>query len=220
MKIENIEVYGFKAAIRGMRNPLDSWGKSDSYDDYNSMVDTLRGDKNFNNEYFFIGDADVNLSQILTKAGAEHCKHLRMIQVWFDLTLPRYIWSEFDTYKFNTKVSCSTMHTIHKRNLTKDDFEDRDISDITLDELNELIDICNGHSRINHDALNKTKRDIKKKLPEGFLQKRTVNTNYAELLNIYFQRKNHKLPEWHTLCDRILRLSYFVELTGIEVKPK
>ena len=121
MKIENTEVYGFQSAIRAMRNPMDSWNKSDSgtFDISPHEI----SDKNINYEHFYLGDNDIKLSQKLTKAGTEHRKHLRMIQVWADFTLPRYIHSELDTYKYINKISCSTMHKITSRLLTKDDFD-------------------------------------------------------------------------------------------------
>lgn len=185
-KIENVEVYGIEPALRGMRNPLNSHDKSSI-------------------------EADYELSRKLTKAGAEHAKHLRMIHVSFDLTAPRYFWSEFDTYKFNTKISESTMHTIHKRPLTYLDFEDGDIDYHALDELNSLIALFN-----EKDANKKVIRvRIKRKLPEGFLQKRTVDTTFAEMINIINQRKNHQLPIWQMICNKFLEVEGFKELTGI-----
>jgi hypothetical protein len=169
--------------------------------------------KNVNIENFYLGDDDMKLSQKLSKAGSEHCKHLRMIQVWMDLTLPRYIWSEFDTYKFNTKISCSTMHKITSRHLTTADFEEGFVNKHIIEDINNMIDTFN--STKDASLKNDIKRHIKMVLPEGFLQKRTLNTNYAELLNMHFQRENHKLVEWHKIDDAILQLPYFIELTGI-----
>jgi hypothetical protein len=194
MKIENEEVYGIEASIRALRNPMNSHHLGDTY------VGT---------ECFLLGEKDKILSQKLTKAGTEHCKHLRLIQVWADFTLPRYIWVEMDTYRFLEKVSCSTMHKLTSKVITQDDFEYA-LPSSTLIRLNEL--------RVKY---NETKDiewflRLKNELPEGYLQKRTVNTNYQQLLNIYNQRKNHKLPQWHTICDWILRLPDFKELTGIE----
>lgn len=194
MKIEKTEVAGIQPSLRAMRNPMNSWSRSDTF---NGVP----------------GPNDIGLSQKLTKAGTEHCKHLRMIQVWVDLELPRYVWSEMDTYIFNTKVSCSTMHKITSRLLTQADFE-LPISEVTLNELNQLIKQAQETS--NSGEKKALIRIIKSRLPDGFLQKRTVNFNYAELLNIYWQRKNHKLPEWHIICDWILSLPYFKELTGVE----
>ena len=201
MNIQTLEVAGVYPALKAMRNPLDSWAKSDT--------------KRYEYDAILLGQADKFLSQRLTKAGAEHCKHLRMVHVWVDMEVPRYIHSELDTYKFNTKISCSTMHTIHKRLLTRKDFQDEDISEEALDDLNFWIEDYSSKS----PTLTKKeiKRKIKKKLPEGFLQLRTVDFNYSELLNIYYQRYNHQLPEWHTICDWILGLPHFIELTGVDV---
>ncbi len=205
MRIEDTQVFGLEAALRGMRNPLDSWDKSDSI---YGRIDV--DDKNWNYEELIIGEKDIDLAQRLTKAGSEHCKFLRQIQVWVDLTLPRYIWSEFDTYKFGTKNSCSTMHTIHRRYLTQDDFE-YPIGVQQLGLMNDLIAQKKAGDITGHCFIHM----MKNLLPEGFLQKRTVNTNYAELLNIYFQRRHHKLDQWHTICRWIEGLPYFKELTGV-----
>lgn len=201
MIIENTDVYGIRHALRAMRNPLDSWSLSDS-------IIPKRED------CIILGEKDKILSQKLTKAGTEHCKHLRMIQVWVDMTLPRYIYQEYDTYRFVEKVSCSTMHKIMSYTLNQNMFE-LPISIHTLDYLNELIELYKLESDPNKKK--NIKRQLKNELPEGFLQKRTINTNYQQLLNIYKQRKNHELPEWHTICDWILGLTLFKELTGIEV---
>jgi hypothetical protein len=208
MKIEYTQVFGFESALRGMRNPMDSWGKSDScfLKDYKQFTHNYTE----NIEQFVLGQDDKALSQKLTKAGSEHCKHLRQIQVWIDLTLPRFIHSELDTYHYNTKVSSSTMHTIHKRKLTQDDFE-YEIHQGTLSRLNHLIELRMNDQLCSDEFIH----TIKNELPEGFLQKRTINTNYAELLNIYWQRRNHRLSQWHTICDWIEQLPYLKELTGI-----
>lgn len=209
MKIENVEVYGFNASLRGMRNPKDSWDKSDSY--------LLSNHKHFKDNYedniegFVLGEEDKKLAQTLTKAGSEHYKFLRSIQVWFELDAPRYMWSEFDTYKFHTSNSCSTMHTIHKRKLTQDDFEEP-INSEWLDRLNYVIGE-RTENRIDSDTFIHT---IKNSLPEGFLQKRSINTNYAELLNQYQQRKNHRLQCWREYCKFIESLPYFKQLIGLE----
>ena len=202
MQIKETEVFGFNAAIRGMRNPLNSHHLSDSDIAFN------RGN---NIENFILGDNDKKLAQKLTKAGSEHCKFLRQIQVWVDLTLPRYIWSEFDTYGYNTKNSESTMHTAHRRNLIQQDFEDPIAPEI-LTMLNSLIDSRRDDLISSEEFI----YGFKTNLPEGFLQLRTVNTNYAELLNIYRQRRNHRLhKQWGQICDWIEQLPYFKELTGV-----
>ena len=197
MKIENTQVFGFIPSLRAMRNPMDSWHLSDTV-----VLESLHGSP-FTKEQFILGKADAHLSYKLCKAGSEHAKHLRMIHVWVDMTLPRYIWSEFDTYKYNTKVSCSTMHKLKSRPLTSNDFE-MDINDDALDFINNMI------------ALDTPIDVIKNYLPEGFLQKRTVCTNYAELLNIYHQRKTHRLPQWKEICKWIYNLPYIADLTNID----
>ena len=200
MNILTLETAGFYPAIQAMRNPLNSWNRNDTQNTENGVI---------------LGEKDRQLSQKLTNAGSEHCKHLRMVHVWVDMTLPRYIHSEMDTYKFNTHISCSTMHTVHKRYLRTDDFQDGDVSDNTLGEINHLIDIFNSLNKEDTEKRNEIRSQIKKKLPEGFLQLRTYDFNYSELLNIYLQRKNHKLKEWRLICNWILDLPYFKELTGI-----
>ncbi|KNF08535.1 hypothetical protein CLPU_6c00210 [Gottschalkia purinilytica] len=210
MKTTNTDVYGFEHAIRGMRNPKESWGKSDSIT-YEFQPGLFK---------FSIGNADAELSKKLAKAGTEHCKHLRLIQVWFDLEAPRYFWQEFDTYRNVEKISCSTMNKLFERELTIEDFELKDIEDsklldvlqITIDEINDLRYIYKKSP--DDDYL----RRAKILLLESFIQKRTINTNYQQLLNIYRQRKNHRLLQWQEFCEWIEELPYFKELTGIEYK--
>ncbi len=213
MKIENEQVFGFEAAIRAMRNPLNSWGKSDS------RIKSCDGplywaDKNANEERFVLGEKDMQLSQKLTKAGTEHCKHLRMITVWCDVTAPRFWWQEMDTYRHVEKISCSTMHTLMKNPISEANFEKDNVP-------TELIEKINTYIKLYQETDDKEeKRDYlvacKNILPEGFLQKRTVCTNYQTLLNIYMQRKAHRLPQWQYFCNWITNLPYFKELTGID----
>lgn len=213
--VENVEVAGLFTAIRGMRNPMDSWNKSDSYfeptHDYACNYDVN------------IGEADTDLAQRLICAGSEHCKFLRQIYVGFDITLPRYVWSEFDTYHFNTKNSCSTMHKLFRKDepITTDLFvynegEEHIIQAIVY-ELNLLREgyYLSEDSKVRNDLL----RRAKQILPEGFLQKRTVSTNYAELRSIYFQRRHHRLPEWQVVCKFIESLPYAEEFLTMEVEP-
>jgi len=213
MKIEHTQVFGFEASLRACRNPMDSWSKSDSINKDFCTHNTLS--KNINIEGFALGEADRKLSQKLTKAGSEHCKHLRMIQVWVDLVLPRYIWAEMDTYKHLEKISCSTMHTLMRNEEITQDMFESNIFQSTLCDLNLVLNAyksaTNREDRIAH------KIELKKNLPESFLQRRTINTNYQQLLNIYHQRKNHQLPEWHKVCDWIIKLPYFTELIGLEI---
>jgi len=213
MKIENTQVFGFEAAIRAMRNPLNSWDKSDSR--IKNCDDPLYwADKNANKERFVLGEKDMQLSQKLTKAGTEHCKHLRMITVWYDVTAPRFWWQEMDTYRHVEKISCSTMHTLMKNPISEANFEKDNVPA-------KLIEKINTYIKLYQETDDKEeKRDYlvacKNILPEGFLQKRTVCTNYQTLLNIYMQRKAHRLPQWQYFCNWITNLPYFKELTGID----
>jgi len=212
VKIENTQVFGFEASIRAMRNPLNSHLKSDSRV---KSCDTPAywEEKNANEERFILGEKDMQLSQKLTKAGTEHCKHLRLINVWFDIIAPRYWYLEFDTYKHKENISCSTMHTLMKKPLSAEDFDRHNIPGYLLDKLNTYIELYqksdNEHEKREYLIV------CKNLLPEGYLQKRTVCTNYQTLLNIYYQRKNHKLPHWQDFCNWVLKLPYFKELTGV-----
>ena len=205
MKITNTEVYGFKAALRGMRNPMNSWHLQDSVP-YYCMPDILW-------DATLIGERDLDLAKRLIKAGNEHCKFLRQIQVWADFEMPLYWWSEFDTYKFNTKNSCSTMHKLFnaKKEIELDDFvyskEDINTLNFIIRELNSLRKRYLETKDFNYVIRGK------RLLPTSFKQKRTVNTNYAELINIYNQRKNHRLKEeWQDVfCKWCEELPYFKE---------
>ena len=200
MKIKTKEVAGFIPALHGMRSPMNSWHLNDSY------METCYKP--------IIGEKDLDLAQRLVKAGSEHCKFLRQIQVWADFDMPLYWWSEFDTYKFNTKNSCSTMHKLLN---AKKEIE---LSDFVYDESEEstfkaIVDILNGYRKCylsskDYSYVIKAKRI----LPTSYKQKRTVNTNYAELRNIYFQRKNHRLKEeWQDVfCKWVESLPYAEEL--------
>lgn len=203
MKITNTEVYGFKASLRGMRNPMNSWHLQDSVP-YYCMPDILW-------DATLIGERDLDLAKRLIKAGNEHCKFLRQIQVWADFEMPLYWWSEFDTYKFNTKNSCSTMHKLFnaKKEIELDDFvyskEDINTLNFVIRELNSLRKRYLETKDFNYVIRGK------RLLPTSFKQKRTVNTNYAELINIYNQRKNHRLKEeWQDVfCKWCEELPYF-----------
>ena len=205
MKITNTEVYGFQASLRGMRNPMNSWHLQDSVP-YYCMPDILW-------DATLIGERDLDLAKRLIKAGNEHCKFLRQIQVWADFEMPLYWWSEFDTYKFNTKNSCSTMHKLFnaKKEIELDDFvyskEDINTLNFIISELNSL-----RQKYLETKDFNYVIRG-KRLLPTSFKQKRTVNTNYAELINIYNQRKNHRLKEeWQDVfCKWCEELPYFKE---------
>lgn len=214
MKITNTEVYGFEASLRGMRNPMDSWHLQDT-----KRMLGIKGKYNdFKNndlsyEAIVIGSNDMDLAKRLIKAGNEHCKFLRQIQVWADFEMPLYWWSEFDTYKFNTKNSCSTMHKLFnaKKEIELDDFvyfkEDINTLNFIIRELNFLRKRYLETKDFNYVIRGK------RLLPTSFKQKRTVNTNYAELINIYNQRKNHRLKEeWQDVfCKWCEELPYFKE---------
>ena len=209
MKITNTEVYGFEASLRGMRNPMNSWHLQDSVPCANNdyCISNILWDATL------IRERDLDLAKRLIKAGNEHCKFLRQIQVWADFEMPLYWWSEFDTYKFNTKNSCSTMHKLFnaKKEIELDDFvyskEDINTLNFIISELNSLRKRYLETKDFNYVVRGK------RLLPTSFKQKRTVNTNYAELINIYNQRKNHRLKEeWQDVfCKWCEELPYFKE---------
>ena len=216
MNIRTHDVQGFDPAIRGMRNPMNSWDKSDSKycrgmceicDDCDLNLDDhepCRNAEQYIEKKYIVGKADKALSMRLQKAGPEHCKHLRMIFVWADITAPRYWWNEFDTYRNGVeKVSCSTMHKLMARPLQKDDFENDSINDRYLEDtikaINESMlayELCK-----NEDHKKEIWRGIIQALPQSYLQTRTVCMSYAALRNIVRQRQGHKLKEWHMFID-------------------
>lgn len=185
MNIKTIEVAGMKTALYAMRHPFESYARSDSYE-------TDQGE-------FIIGQNDFDLSNRLQKAGPEHCKHLRMIQVWADIEAPRYWLIELDTYRIGVeKVSCSTMHKLMSRPLTTDDFEvdDKDSPGFQI-SLQYLIDSMNEYKELDDPEEKKTLwKHIIQMLPQSYIQKRTYMFSYASLRNIYRQREGHRLKEW------------------------
>lgn len=199
MKVETLHVAGFKPAIEAMRNPMNSWDRSDSK--------VLISDNPYVAPGMIIGEKDEDLSRKLQTAGPEHCKHLRMIICWANITAPRYWWTEFDTYRNGVeKVSCSTMHKLMSRPLTADDFEHENGSE---DSLSYVIQQINGRME-NYKALTengKTEnakavwREIIQLLPQSYLQKRTVMMSYAALRSMIRQRQGHKLKEWHQFIE-------------------
>lgn len=206
MFVENIEVAGIYPAILGMRNPMDSWDKSDTYETGHVESDG----KVVINTY--IGDKDMQLAMKLIRAGGEHRKFLRQIQVWADVSLPRYIWQELDTYKFGTKNSCSTIHTLFKKEITIDDFYlgDDPILMTVIHLEDNVIPKLNCFRELYLESKDyRWVKEMKRILPESFLQMRTWNTNYEELRNIYHQRKHHRLnEEWKVVFDLIEQLPY------------
>ena len=198
MIIEMIrEPDGFSQAIEAMRNPMDSWNKSDSEWDYDNVYEFYLGKYN-------IGEKDKELSVKLQKAGPEHCKHLRMIYVWTNITAPRYWWNEFDTYRAGVeKVSCSTMHKLMARPLEIEDFEHDSING---EFLRKVIESLNGSMTAyqlckDPDHKKEIWRGIIQALPQSYLQKRTVCMSYAALRNIVRQREGHKLYEWEIFIN-------------------
>ena len=219
IKIENTDVYGFEAAIRGMRNPYNSWDKSDSewthFPEWRMIAQT---DSELS---FVIGKNDLKLMQSLSKAGNDHGKFLRMINVTVDITAPLYWWKEHDQYKVGTTTnSCSTMHKIHAKEFTREDFSwehlysPYDSEDLGSGEISEYILIALNRYRERY-LQTKNKEDwwqMIQLLPSSYNQKRTVQLNYQVLKSMYFARRNHKLDEWHTLCEWMEGLPYFREI--------
>jgi hypothetical protein len=215
IKIEKTDVYGWEAAIRGMRNPMNSWDKSDT--DF-----SLSGIQSVNGHLTpTIGTNDHDLMMRLAKGGSVHAKYRRMITVTVDITAPLYWWKEFDTYKVGTVAnSCSTMHKIHAKEFTLDDFSHEHLFDDDI--LQSNVDIL----QFVIDALNFAREDFIKTgdkkywwqmiqlLPTSYNQKRTILLNYEVLVGMYRDRKNHKLDEWHTFCDWIRELPYSEIITG------
>lgn len=226
MKFENTEVWGFGHALRGMRNPKNSWDKSDSK--FNDYYDLSRGDVSENelkkvfpsahihhrtpDGYFadIIGANDMKLAQTLIKAGSEHRKFMRQIFVSVDITAPLYWWKEFDTYKVGTVAnSCSTMHKIHAKEFTLNDFSHEHLNFDSIEMLELVLIGLNSYREEYLETKDKNYWwQLIQMLPSSYNQKRTVQLNYEVLNTIYHARKNHKLDEWHTLCDVIKELPY------------
>ena len=210
IKIENTDVYGWEAAIRGLRNPMNSWSKSDSYWTHIENPETL----NTAPFQFFLGENDLKLMKSLSKAGNDHAKFLRMINVTCDITAPIYFLKEYDTYKIGTVAnSCSTMHTIHKKEFTLDDFSHEHLVGEAEKALNTMIEELN-FARIAYLETGDKEYwwELIQLLPSSYNQKRTVQLNYQVLKSMYFARKDHKLDEWHTFCKWIETLPYFCEI--------
>lgn len=223
IKVEKIETYGWEAAVRGMRNPMNSWDKSDSefeYQRYNSETEDF--------DCFpcvKIGENDLALAKKLTQAGPDHRKFLRQIMVSMDITAPLYWWKEYDTYKVGTVAnSCSTMHKIHEKEFTLDDFSHEHLVKDGISLLLRIIDDLNDVRELylNYDEVAGSgdcceeiicKKDVWwqmiQLLPSSYNQLRTVTMNYENLLNMYRARKDHKLDEWRKFCEVIAELPYF-----------
>ena len=237
IKIENSEVLGWEHAIRGMRNPMNSWGKSDSGYCRRDLLRDCRTCVHRNTSYpacysgFDLGPNDHDLMMRLRNAGTDHRKYMRMIAVYVDITAPLYWWKEFDTYKVGTVAnSCSTMHKIHEKEFTLEDFSHEHL--IFEDDVNYIdmigwlqkqIDILNEwrltyldvkDSPISAESAKKYWWQMIQLLPSSYNQRRTVMLNYEVLANIYKSRKNHKLDEWREFCKWIESLPYSEIITG------
>ena len=241
IKIENIETYGWETAIRGMRNPMNSWDRSDSIfgcsmnhsdeclnpKEWSLCEDCTRA---------FVGDNDMKLMKALFKGGTEHRKYLRFINVTMDVTAPLYWWKEFDTYKIGTNCnSCSTMHKIHAKEFTWDDFSLEHLVRVRDCKFGEPVPTLVMKTTI--DALNywrdryltalKTEEEtglsakdvwwqMIQLLPSSYNQRRTIQMNYEVAVRIIEQRNNHKLDEWHDMVEVLLNLPYMKEIMGVE----
>ena len=232
IKVENVEVFGWEAAIRGMRNPMNSWAKSDSYygcelGECKSCDDGEFGNcRDFYSDYI-IGENDLDLMRRLYKAGTEHRKYLRMIHVQMDITAPLYWWKEFDTYKVGTTAnSCSTMHKIHAKEFTLDDFSyehltlydpDGEIHYDFLATLEDMVDELNMTRKLFLETNDKKWWwQMIQLLPSSYNQRRTVDFNYETAVNMIMQRCNHKLDEWRAFVDVLLELPYIKEIMGVQ----
>ena len=207
LKVEHMEAYGFEAAIRGIRNPLNSWGKSDSH--YACDAD---GDPE--SQKYIIGENDMGLMRRLFKGGTEHRKFMRQIYVSMDITAPLYWWKEFDTYKVGTTAnSCSTMHKIQAKEFTLEDFSTEHLTAPSLSRFMLIINIMNSY----REEFNETKSkdawwQMIQLLPTSYNQKRTVTMNYEVAYSIIKQRTGHKLDEWHTFIDELKKLPYLTDI--------
>ena len=200
LKVERISVMNFENAIRGARNPLNSWARMDSYYDEKGN--------------YILGENDLVLATKLAKAGSDHRKFLRQIIVSMDITAPLYWWKEFDTYKVGTVAnSCSTMHKIQAKEFSREDFSCDRLDEPSLAVLDTVIAFLEAERcKFNETKDKQAWHNMIQLLPSSFNQMRTVSMNYEVLINIYYARKTHKLAEWHTLCDAIAELPYAKEL--------
>lgn len=234
LKLENTEIVGWEHAIRGMRNPKNSWDRSDSC--IATPVDCFCCEKlsdcnrnNWKTLSTHIGPNDHNLMSQLAEGGPVHAKYRRMIAVYVDITAPLYWWKEFDTYKVGTVAnSCSTMHKIAAKEFTLEDFSCEHLQGPCIVNLEETIKLLNYYRDLFNGTVEYDRRDgldgkkVKKDwwwqmiqlLPSSYNQKRTIMLNYEVLVGIYKWRRNHKLDEWHTFCDWIENLPYSELITG------
>lgn len=232
IKIENVGLASpeqMEFIIEGMRNPMNSWEKSDSYISHEFYLENKASHK-----VFKLKEADHSLMQRLSNAGTEHRKYMRMMPVYVRITAPLYWWKEFDTYKVGTVAnSCSTMHKIQEKEFTMEDFSCEHLISGSIETLNDTIDILNEfrewylkYDHMNEDCKKLFNKEITCKkdlwwqliqlLPSSYNQTRNVMLNYEVLANIYRQRKNHKLDEWREFCEWIESLPYSELITGVE----
>lgn len=201
IKIERTSVMNLENAIRGARNPMNSWARMDSaYDAAGNYV---------------LGDNDLDLARRLARAGSDHRKYLRQIFVSVDITAPLYWWKEFDTYKVGTVAnSCSTMHKIHTKPFERDDFSCDRLDAGALQALDALVDYleCERQKFCANKEDRQPWHNMIQLLPSSYNQMRTITMNYENLINMYYARKNHKLAEWHVFCDWIKSLPYALDL--------
>ena len=208
LKVENISVMNFENAIRGARNPMNSWARMDSYTDEKGN--------------FILGENDRDLGRRLARAGSDHRKFLRQIFVSMDITAPLYWWKEFDTYKVATVAnSTSTMHKIHARPFSREDFSCDRLTPDALAALDTLIAFLEAERLAFVETKDRAHwHNIIQLLPSSYDQMRTVTLNYETLINIYYARKSHKLAEWHILCDAIAAMPYAEDLIMIRDEEK
>lgn len=217
IKVNLEEIAGFKSAVMGMRNPMNSWNKSDSY--MRTVVDD-----NGQHEEFVLGDNDLKLMQNLNSAGVEHRTFARMVQIWVTIDAPLYWWKEMDRYTVGkTQVSCSTMHKIHAKEFSLDDFSLEKV--VGVEAHRAMKSVVNALNRTRDEYLNESD-PVKKKelwytliqlLPSSYNQKRTINMNYEVCMKIWKERHNHKLQEWHILCDFIMNLPFMKDIMNLKV---
>lgn len=227
IKFENTEVVGWEAAIRGMRNPLESWERSDTYrgckKDCNMCLEYPGSSECLlESRELIVGPNDHDLMMRLAKGGPVHAKYRRMITVYVDITAPLYWWKEFDTYKVGTVAnSCSTMHKIAAKEFTLEDFSCEHLSIASLAILESTIEHLNFCREVYLENKDKgTWWQMIQLLPSSYNQKRTVMLNYEVLAGIYPMRKDHKLDEWHIFCDWIEELPYSELITGMSESEK
>ncbi len=207
LKVERVSVMNLENAIRGARNPLNSWARMDSaYDADGNYV---------------LGPNDLDLARRLARAGSDHRKYLRQIFVSVDITAPLYWWKEFDTYKVGTVAnSCSTMHKIHAKAFERDDFSHDRLDEGGLAAFDAIVAYLESERQkfVANKEDKQAWHNMIQLLPSSYNQMRTVTLNYENLINVYYARRFHKLAEWHTLCDWILSLPYAADLICVKEK--